>query len=75
MTYFVPVKGMKSAKNRKIQPHKLEGIKTGKYLWMKFKGPQAPSGAESLKSASVPKGTDEFLHREAAPGAHEGMLS
>lgn len=43
MTYFVPTKGVKSAKNRKMESHKLEGIKIRKYLWMKFERPQAPS--------------------------------
>lgn len=42
MTYFVPMEGVKSAMNRKTQSHKLEGIKIGKYLWMKFQGSQAP---------------------------------
>lgn len=59
-TYFVPMKGMKSAKNRKMQSHKPEGIKIRKYLWIKFKVPQL------LKSVSVPKRTDQFLHWEAA---------
>lgn len=56
------MEGVKSAMNRKTQSHKLEGIKIGKYLWMKFQGSQAPQGANNLKSVSVPKEIEEFLY-------------
>ena len=44
MTCVVPMKCPESAKNGKMQSHKLGGIKIGKYLWMKRKRPHAPSG-------------------------------